>query len=246
MTTVLVPLVSALFARNLKAVDGTTWFACGLAFAGIVTMNVDPTQDSELSILSSFLRGEGLVICSALMYSLNVIRISDYAGKTDPLKLTAVKATVEAALSWSIVGGMVFLAGGAPPDISTVPNDGLIALAETTGEGIVEFFGAFAARISEGTLSVAFFSKLLGATTWVGLMGTAFVVAAQSYGQRLVKPSDANLIYSLQPIFTAMFASLLLGEQLDSKGMLGGGIILAAVLMVASKNIGDDNSEEVR
>ncbi|KAL7566761.1 hypothetical protein ACA910_017808 [Epithemia clementina (nom. ined.)] len=243
MTTVLVPLVSALMARDLKAVDGRTWIACCLAFVGIVTMNVDPTQDSALSILSSFSGGEGLVIGAALMYSFNVIRISHYADKTNPLRLTAVKATVEALFSLSIVAGSLFMVGDGAPEIATGPQEGFLTYMETTGHGVVDFYNTFSQRMSEGTLPVEFFAKFGGAMTWCGLMCTAAVVAAQSYGQRLVKPSDANLIYSLQPIFTACFASLLLGEQMDTKGFLGGGIILSAVLMVATKNMGNEQAE---
>jgi drug/metabolite transporter (DMT)-like permease len=49
-----------------------------------------------------------------------------------------------------------------------------------------------------------------------------------------VGPSNANLVYSLQPIFTAVFAFVLLGESMDPMGFVGGGLILAAVMLVAS------------
>jgi len=63
------------------------------------------------------------------------------------------------------------------------------------------------------------------------------VLYAQSYGQRYVRPSEANLVYSLQPIFTALFAYAILGETMETAGYLGGGLILSAVYLVASKSI---------
>lgn len=41
--------------------------------------------------------------------------------------------------------------------------------------------------------------------------------------------------YSLQPIFTAIFAYSLLGETMNASGFLGGALILSAVFLVASK-----------
>ena len=188
------------------------------------------------------------MIGAALLYSLNVIRISDYAGQTDPLRLTAVKATVEALLSWSIVAVSVGLAsGGDDSFVSSLeprPDGSWIEWSQTTGQGILDFGRALSTRAAEGTLSWEFGAKLGGAVTWAGLMCTALVVALQSHGQRWVQPSDANLLYSLQPLCTAWFASWLLGEQLDTKGLVGGGIILAAVLLVASKHVGDDSTND--
>ena len=61
---------------------------------------------------------------------------------------------------------------------------------------------------------------------------------AQSYGQKYVKPETANLIYTIQPLYTALFAWLLLGETLGPLGYGGGMVVLLAVLLVAT----DDNN----
>lgn len=50
--------------------------------------------------------------------------------------------------------------------------------------------------------------------------------------------------YSLQPLFTASFAYILLGETMDTSGYVGGGLILAAVLLVASKQQRSEETSE--
>lgn len=64
-------------------------------------------------------------------------------------------------------------------------------------------------------------------------------IYAQSFGQKYVKPATANLIYTIQPLYTAFFAWLLLGETLGPLGYGGGIVVLLAVLLVAT----DDSVE---
>jgi drug/metabolite transporter (DMT)-like permease len=44
-------------------------------------------------------------------------------------------------------------------------------------------------------------------------------------------PAKANLIYTSQPIFSAFFAASLLGEKLSAQGLVGGGVIVAAMVL---------------
>ena len=72
----------------------------------------------------------------------------------------------------------------------------------------------------------------------VSLLKNTIAIYAQSYGQRYVKPETANLIYTIQPLYTSLFAWLLLGETLGPLGYAGGMVVLLAVLLVAT----DDNT----
>jgi drug/metabolite transporter (DMT)-like permease len=60
----------------------------------------------------------------------------------------------------------------------------------------------------------------------------AYTIYAQSFGQSRVPPATANLIYTIQPFFTALVAFLVLGETLGPAGYVGGSLIGAAVLLV--------------
>ena len=87
--------------------------------------------------------------------------------------------------------------------------------------------------ISSGSVSQAMLLPALGAVMWTGWVTCAYTIYAQSFGQSRVNPTDANLIYTIQPIFTAIFAWGLLGETLGPAGYLGGALIGTAVYLVA-------------
>jgi drug/metabolite transporter (DMT)-like permease len=69
------------------------------------------------------------------------------------------------------------------------------------------------------------------ATLWTGLVPVSYTIYAQSYGQARVRPVTANLIYTSQPIWTAVFAYSILGERLEATGYIGGALIGASVLL---------------
>jgi drug/metabolite transporter (DMT)-like permease len=71
------------------------------------------------------------------------------------------------------------------------------------------------------------FSVLL----YLGLIVTATPIWTQAIAQRWIPSHEAALIYTLEPVFAAMFSFLLLGEQLGLRGIFGAALILVATLM---------------
>jgi drug/metabolite transporter (DMT)-like permease len=189
---------------------------------------------SILSGFNSLNSGDLLIMGAALMYTMHVVRLGKYAKQTVPLQLAASKATVELILSIGLIA--VLVAAAAASGESTT-GGGLWGYAQESGREIVNFFDAFSEGISSGTLPPSTIKKMVGATLWTGWVSTAYTIYAQSFGQRRVSPTDANLIYSVQPLFTALFAFCLLGETMEPIGFLGGGFIGAAVYLVASKRV---------
>ena len=53
LTTIFVPIVAATFAGNFSAVPIPTWFACIIAFLGVVIMGLDTPKIDDLSFLST-------------------------------------------------------------------------------------------------------------------------------------------------------------------------------------------------
>ena len=86
-------------------------------------------------------------------------------------------------------------------------------------------------NLNSGDITFATTWPILAAILWTGLVTVAYTIYAQSYGQRRVKPATANLIYTFQPVCTALFAWTLLGETLGPAGYIGGGLIGSAVLL---------------
>lgn len=71
------------------------------------------------------------------------------------------------------------------------------------------------------------FSVLL----YLGLVVTATTIGLQVVVQRWVPAHETALIYASEPVFAAVFSFWLLGERLGTRGMVGGGLVLAAMVL---------------
>jgi drug/metabolite transporter (DMT)-like permease len=77
---------------------------------------------------------------------------------------------------------------------------------------------------------VPFTGPVWGGLFYLAIVATIFTMAGQTWGQRLVAPERAALIYTLEPVFAAFFARLLLGETLPATGVLGSILIMAGII----------------
>ena len=148
--------------------------------------------------------GELCVVAAAVLYSFHVVRLSSLAPTSSPVALALAKAGVEAALALGSVAA-------------------LLAFSDF-GDGRAFFKALPAAEPST-------VSALGAAVLWCGAATCAYTIWAQSFGQAGVSPSRANLVYTSQPIFSALFAWLLVGEQPTAATFAGGGLVLGAVAL---------------
>ncbi|MER1985311.1 MAG: DMT family transporter [Solibacillus sp.] len=79
-------------------------------------------------------------------------------------------------------------------------------------------------------------------TSWIAILGlgiicSAFCFIAQAVVQQYTSPTHTGLIFSLEPIFAAMFAMMFLGEVLTTQLILGGIFILAGNLVAQLEQI---------
>lgn len=65
---------------------------------------------------------------------------------------------------------------------------------------------------------------------YLGLVATAATTFLVALAQRWVPAFEAAVIYSLEPVFAAVFSFALLGETLGWRGALGAGLILGAMV----------------
>ncbi len=229
LTTIMVPLFQASFAGDLRTIPALTWLACVLAFLGVVVMGLD-APGFEFQIQSifnsigdvSYSSGDFLIIAAAVAYTMHVIRLGRYAKFTTPLGLAAAKAGVEAIFSI----GLISLLLGTDTSSMTFVND--------ISSEITAYFQTLNEQIALGQFPPNDSTKVIGAILWTGWVTCAYTIYAQSFGQRRVSPTDANLIYSMQPLFSAVFAFVLLGESLGPAGYLGGSFIACALWIVTA------------
>jgi len=237
LTTVMVPVAEAILAGNFFAISARTWFSCLLAFAGICVMNLDGIMQqtgsmaSMLNTFKTFTQGDVLILLAAVLYTMHVVRLGRYAKETTPMKLAASKATVETVFSTGLVLALMSFAGSAVA-AGVASGSGLVSFARASGAEISMFFTTITKGLAAGTVPTSAIVSAVGATLWTGLVTCAYTIFAQSYGQKRVGPTDANLIYSIQPICTAIFAFFLMGETMGPAGVVGGLFIGAAVYLV--------------
>lgn len=166
-TTVMVPFAEALFAGNLLKVPIRTYLACIVAFLGLFVMGLDGKAMGDpvsalLAAVSSFSRGDCLILGAAVLYTLHVVRLGTYAKETTPLRLAATKASVEtiySVLLLSVLGALAPLAG---------KFTGLLGFAADSGKEITSFYSSFAAGISTGSIPLSSLLPAIGAVLWTG------------------------------------------------------------------------------
>jgi len=190
------------------------------------------TLATFLGSLGSLSVGDVMVVLAALFYTFHCIRLERYAKETSAVKLAAAKATTELLYSIGAVVALSVAAQMAGVD----PLGGVMKFVQDGGNEIMSFL-QFASNLGfQKILSNPPLLAALGAVLWTGLIPVGYTICAQSFGQSRVSPTDANLIYTIQPIFTALVAWTLLGETLGPAGYIGGGLIGSAVYLVATDN----------
>jgi drug/metabolite transporter (DMT)-like permease len=70
-----------------------------------------------------------------------------------------------------------------------------------------------------------------GIVLFLVLFPTITAYIAQLYGQRVVSATRAALLFTLEPVFAAVFAWTLGGEQMRLWGAIGGALMVAAMLL---------------
>jgi drug/metabolite transporter (DMT)-like permease len=77
---------------------------------------------------------------------------------------------------------------------------------------------------------------------WLAIAGVtiiATVIAVVSFlaGLKLIGPTDASMLSTLEPVVTVLLAAFLFGEVLQPVSLLGGGLILAAVYLLTRSQL---------
>jgi drug/metabolite transporter (DMT)-like permease len=84
---------------------------------------------------------------------------------------------------------------------------------------------------------------------WAGLVGVGVIatfVAIQTFyaGTQRIGAAQASLVSTVEPIWTIVLASLLLGEHLAPIQLLGGGLILGGVVIAQTRGRSDAERDE--
>jgi drug/metabolite transporter (DMT)-like permease len=75
------------------------------------------------------------------------------------------------------------------------------------------------------------FATVLPAALFTGVFATVAAFYLQTRAQRFTTPTHTALIFSMEPVFAALFGYLLAGELLELRAVVGCGCILAGMLI---------------
>jgi drug/metabolite transporter (DMT)-like permease len=102
----------------------------------------------------------------------------------------------------------------------------LLLLQLATTGAVAAGFGLF---VEPQHLSGA--PRLWLALVYLALFATLLAFGVQTWAQKTLPPVRIALISSLEPVFAALWAAALIGERLTARELLGGGMIIAGVLI---------------
>ena len=265
LTTVIVPILEGIISK--KALGTHLWIASTMALLGVVCVSIDDpsefirmlsqwmsdginmithlssnsgssssssssidsvivdqvtslTADATSLFSSSFLGNGELLLClSAFFYSLHVLLLGQYASQVDSIQLARNKAITELTLSVLVMGIALPINGGDNEIMNY--TDALLGNSASVGIPL-----------------------LLLTCFWNGAVTTAYTMWAQTYGQQTMSPTRANLVYSSQPVWSAIFSMFLLHETLDAQDAIGCLVLLIAVFISQVKFDKINSSDE--
>jgi len=73
--------------------------------------------------------------------------------------------------------------------------------------------------------------KLLLAILWMGILASVVTSLVQTWAQARMPAVHAAVIFALEPVFTAVFAAVMLGERLSAREAWGGGLVLLGIVV---------------
>lgn len=205
LVTALTPLVAYLAG---DIVGGSSWVACCLALVGSTLVAVDDVNpdSSTLSILGLGW-GEVWILLSTIFYAVATVRLSRLSPRHRALDLASIKLCTFAsmALVWWWT-------------------------SESTHLPMATHLG----QVSVGASGQQLSWVMLGILIYSALGPGALASYLQTKGQAQVPPTEAQVIFSLTPVWAAMFAGFFLsGEQMGAMGWLGGAMIVGASVLAS-------------
>lgn len=72
---------------------------------------------------------------------------------------------------------------------------------------------------------------VIGAILYTAILATVLTTALQTKYQREVSPTKASLLFSMEPIFAAIFAFFILSEKISIFGIIGCALIITGVII---------------
>lgn len=100
---------------------------------------------------------------------------------------------------------------------------------------VVAIIGFIAGVVTNGTVAIPSEISVWQAILFCAIFATAYMYTAQTYLQKYIGELKASVLYSMEAVFAAIFAVIYLGESLTTNVLIGGSLIVIAVVISTVK-----------
>jgi len=95
----------------------------------------------------------------------------------------------------------------------------------------------------ESPSNVAINSNSIAVIIYTGIFATALAIFVQSRAQQFTSSTHTGLIFSLEPVFGALFSFMILNERMQTMGMIGATLIFLGIVLseLGDKKVGENS-----
>ena len=145
--------------------------------------------------------GDLLILVTAISYAVLIVIVSETAATHD--------------VRWYSFGQIVFAAIGV----------GAVRLA------LAPFIHGKGAFLAAEARPLVLDRTIVVSVLWMALVATVVTFLAQTWAQARMPATHAAIMFALEPVFTALFAALFLGERMSRRDWGGAGLVLAGIVV---------------
>jgi len=239
--TIAAVLIAAIYWKRFRHLNRTAvrdGAVTGLFMgAGYLTQAIGLTTIS--SPRSAFITGTAVIFVPFI--DRFVSRLGATLGESLAVALTFVgllffyadaNLKLQAGDLWTLLGALMFASQVVTTNVAARRSDPFVVSAlQSAAAALV----AWAFVIPRGGLSVPLSAIPWDRILYFGVVATAFILVLQTWALGKTKPVRAGVIYSLEPVFAAVFAMAFFGEGMSSREVLGSAAILLGVLVAELK-----------
>ena len=209
---------------------GAASFAGLLLAAGYTLQTAGLARTSVSS--AGFVTGMYVVLTPLLALVLFRLRVGRAAWVGAGLA-TAGLALLSGVDAGSPGGDLLVLAGAAVYSLQIVLMERYAPLYDVLAFTLVEMLAAFAVL---GVVAIPVYEVPHGWTVWgallvTGLFASALAFLVQTWAQRRTSATRTALVFTLEPVWAALFGYTLAGDRLGALGWAGCAVIMSGIVL---------------
>ncbi len=224
-------LVAVLSLRFVRRLEGRRpWASLALSTVGVGLAVGGIPAGTEMPVL-----GITLAFAGAVCYALWIVLAARLAGERPRRRRTRPSSTAMATPPADAEVAPVASSPSRPPD--PLPSTAIMTLTTGIVAGLLTILVG---------LDVS--PRAVPSDAWPAIIafGACSAIAVLTFvaGSRRVGAARAAIISTVEPVYTIVLATLLVGEHLEPMQQLGGTLVICGVLLAGSS--GDDSQRDAR